>query len=789
MNQDQYSSDDRSNPEVPVGSSPAPETPREGGDVLSLIADVEHHLERIREVQNRQTTDFADLAERQRRVSEAETALAERGRDLEASAAEMTSTREAMENQRGELEARRVELEERRAQLEEAERGIEGLRADLDGVRARLDDEGARLRERGEEIEGRSQEVERRSSELESREHELVERIAAAEASAAGVQAEMNRMASEYETRLQEVEQARQQHAARESEFQGRCEELESEIAEFRSVSDESRAAIGRMTEELESAHRDLQAARTELDQANGRVAETEGRCGELEEAASARESDFQAAEARAAGLQDALEASNRRLAELEARILEDERQIGLAGGKLAELAHVIAEQAPRLEQGAEAMALMPELEARIRELQAEVDGRGADREEFAAYRETAEVRIDQLERDLELADARAEEAAGKMDSEELDALLAETRAPLERRILELESNVEGNVEGEVVSREKYQNVKNRCLKAERRGDELETALSMANDRGQAQEMAKRLRAKAERVGDFAKHLDLRKRRLAGMRAAIAQQRVVESVTSDGAGFHEMQRLEAQRKELEQVRDFLGRSEQQMVRRWARPRSVAMVAWVFVLLAVSAAAGWFTVRDFIPTPGAAVVKISAVAPDGKMLLGEKEAAWDKWHQALATDPAFVSMVHQRLVARGLARGGEANTARMMAEDLIFEDEGNGQMRLLLSGEDSRILEPTLDVIATSLASESARQSPRRKDGARAMLPTERVTSRGVGYATLVKGPHDSETLAWMAMIAGGVFGAAVLLIGIVYGFLARAKRVFEERESLEETSA
>ncbi|MBQ73019.1 MAG: hypothetical protein CMJ67_08970 [Planctomycetaceae bacterium] len=788
MNQDHFSSDNHSNTDPSAGSSSAPETPREGGDVLSLIADVEHHLERIREVQNRQTTDFADLAERQRRVSDAEAALAQRGSELEATAAELASAREAMENQRGELEGRNAELEERRARLEEAERGIDGLRSELEGVRAELDADRARIAERSQELDGRFGEVDRRSSELESREHELVERIAAAEASAAGVQTEMDQMASEHESRMAEAERAREAHAARESEFRGRCEQLESELVEFRTLSDDSREAIGRMTEELESARNDLQAARSELEQANGRIAETEGRCGELEAAANTRESEFTETEARATGLQNALDESNRRLAELEARILEDERQIGLAGGKLAELAHVIAEQAPRLEQGAEAMALLPELEARIRELQAEVGQNSGADGELVAFREKAMVRIDQLERDLEIANAKVAEAPTEVDADRIDALLAEARAPLEQRILDLESGVDESGDGEVVSREKYETVKNRCQKAERRGDELETALSMANDRGQAQEMAKRLRAKAERVGDYARHLDLRKKRLAGMRTAISRQRVAEVAMPEGSSFHELQRLEAQRKELEQVRDFLGRSEQQMVRRWARPRSVAMVAWMFVLLAVSAAAGWFGVNDFVPTPGAAVVKITAVAPDGKMLLGEKEAAWDKWHKALATDPAFIAMVHQKLAARGLADGGESATARMMAEDLVFEDEGNGQMRLLLTGDDSRVLEPTLDVIATSLASESARQSPRRKDGARATLPNERVTSSGVGYAALVKGPYDSETLGWMGMIAGGVFAASVLLIGIVYGFLSRAKRVFEERESIEEAS-
>ena len=708
MNHDHHSSEDDTNPDATSGSASTPETPRAGADVLSLIADVERHLERIREVQNRQTTDFADLAERQRRVGEAETALAERADELEATATDLASSRETLESERGELEV---------------------LRSELDEVRSGLDDDRACITGREQRIDARSAEVDRRSSELENREHDLIRRIAESEASVAGMQAEMDRMTSDHESRMDEIEQA------------------------------------------------------------NERLLETESRCGELREIADGREAELLATRTMADDLQIALEESVRTVGELEARILEDERQIGLAGGKLAELAHVIAEQTPRLEQGAEAMALIPRLESRIRDLQEEVAEKHGNDGEFASFRETTRVRIDQLERDLETANARAAEATVEADSERIEALISEARAPLERRIVELESDLPASADGDVVSRDKYEMAKERCLKAERRGDELETALSMANDRGQAREMAKRLRAKAERVGDYARHLDLRRRRLAGLRAAIAKQRGGTLTVADGSALQELQRIEARHRELQEVREFLGRSEQQMVRRWARPRSVAIVAWILVLVAISAFAGWFGVREFVPVPGVAGVTIKAVAPDGRTLVGEDEAAWDTWHQALATDPAFIAMVHQKLAVRGLAEGGESATAAMMAEDLSFEDEGSGRLRLVLAGEDARVLEPTLDVIATSLASQSARLSPRRKDGARATLPTERVTSHGVGYATLVKSPWDSRALGWMAMIAGGFLGASILAIGIVYGLLSRSKRVFEEQESLEHVTA
>ena len=83
------------------------------GDVLSLIEDVERHLTRIREVQNRQESEVMDLAGRQRSVDEAEAALASRRDDLEAASTTLAEEREALSGTREELECLRTELDER----------------------------------------------------------------------------------------------------------------------------------------------------------------------------------------------------------------------------------------------------------------------------------------------------------------------------------------------------------------------------------------------------------------------------------------------------------------------------------------------------------------------------------------------------------------------------------------------------------------------------------------------------------------------------------------------------
>ncbi len=779
-----------------------------GGDVLSLIADVEKHLERIREVQNRQTSDFANIAERQRRVAEAESVASAR-------AEELARTSDELEAARREIEDRTRELESRQSMVEEEHRAVHRLQEELEAVRHELDAERDRVAEWAAEIDASRRELDERGADLKRREHDLVTRLATAEAAAAAAQSELERVTSIHENRLSSIERERRDAAGRESSLQARYEAAESARGEFeRGIAErerkltESRETAARTEESLAAAEQELADARTsletlgdELDTVTGRVRDLEERCREeasshqttvreMQDRCAANERELaegreaiEVAEARASEADAALESARSRVESLESRIVEDERQLSVAGAKVTELARVISEHAPQLERGAEAMALVPELEAEIRRLGREISSVSSEPGE--TQRAEFEERIADLERELAAAQAEASSDDG-IDTERTATMIAEARAPLERRVAELDEQLQKarTESDEVVSRGKYESVRERCRKAERRSDELEMALSMTHDRGQAQEMAKRLRSKAERVGEFARHLDLRRRRLASVRAALAVRRNERVVVNGGDSNQELQRLEVQRRELEQVREFLGRSEQQMVRRWARPRSVALVAWFAVLVALSVGAGWFGARNLLPTPGVATVSLAAAVGAGGRLTAEQAEGWRVWHEALATDPAFVVLVRKRLAARGLApAGGDSEVARILTENLSFEPEGTGRLRLLLSGPDARGLEPTLDAVAAAMASESARQAPRRLDGTRATLPAEREGARGVLYASLVGGPMSEALLIRMGSISGVVLLSSLLLVWVLYAVLSRSKRIFEAQEA------
>ncbi len=796
-------------------SSDASEAPRSAsGDVLSLIEDVERHLTRIRDVQSRQETEFEDLAERQRRVDRAEKEFDDRRREVEEAATSLDAARESSNAERAEIDGLRSDLQGREsrfseecATFESSKRDFETAGAEMATERAALESRDAQIAERERTITEEREAMDALRDEIEARENAFADRSAAADAAMSRVgelEAEVGRLSESVETQAESHQEAMTtaeetigRHRTALEAVGAELESAQAELAASRDADEASR-------EELESLRSATSAAEDETTRLQQTMSGLEERCAELDEANATAERSLGEATRRTVELESEFEAASGKVRALESTIEEDQRQLGLAGEKLTELAKAVAEQAPRLERGTAAIALLSQHQETIARLESRLAEDGTDAANAAAKdRDTFEGRIAELESALERASAQGADPAA------LEAALAAARGPLEARIHELESGggfdasaVDAAVEeattpllaeierlhqdaessdGPSVPRDRYESVKERCRRAERRSDELETALSMTNDKGQAQEMAKRLRAKAERVGDAARHLDLRKARLLAFRKAI---RARGGEAGSTPAFQELQRLDAQRKELSQVREFLSRSEQQMIRRWARPRSAAIVGWVMILAVLCSVGSWFGVQEMVPIAGAASVEIRATPRDGKPLSGSKADSWAEWHEALATDPAFVQVVSKRLAARGIApSAGEPAVATMLVDDLSFESDGPGRLRLVLSGMDRRLLAPTLDAVATTMASESARQAPRRDDGARASLSGEQKANPDGGYATLIGGAISPDVLTFTGLIAGGALIMSLMMIGLVYLALSRAKRVFEESES------
>ena len=534
------------------------------------------------------------------------------------------------------------------------------------------------------------------------------------------------------------VEQKEKALAESREKFESQLHEFESRHAEFQRKSEESET-------QLEKMHTELQELSDFKAEAEASIAEYVREVRELGEERDRTQSVLSELEKVKTALTDRAEHAETSHGESEIRcaalVEECERarsQLRKAGERLGELAQVVSEQVPQLEEGAAAMATVHEQARTISELEARLAHHSEDSPDSTDLVEHLETRIAELTAELESSETAT------ADDDRMAALQEE------------------------------------CEKARLRADELEQALSVSSDKGQAQEFAKQLRSKGEHLTEFARHLERRRNRLVGMREALKSR---PAVSAESATFHELQKLKTQHADIKQARECLVASEQKMVRNWARPRAFATVTWMTVLTMCVCASSWFAVTRTLPLAGVASVDLTAATRSGRPLEGTAIAGWLSWHEALPKDPAFIATVSKRLDARGLTPvGGEEGVVTMLSDDLALDSDGPGKIRLILSGDDRRILAPTLDVIATTMASESSRQAPRREQSARAMIVGEKSSKGLVGYASLLPMDINSVFLQRFALIAGIGLAVTFGCVGVLYLVLRRAKRVFEESE-------
>ena len=511
-----------------------------------------------------------------------------------------------------------------------------------------------------------------------------------------------------------ETEDARRALEEDEKNLSSRCKKIDADLESLR----EGRVALSKREEELDARATELESQAEKFEKRLGELEkereELLAQKSEAENSVAANEAKIEQAENDLADAMKRAESSEARFQELNGQCesLSNDAdkarsQLRMAGERLAELADVVSEQSPQLEQGAAAIASMQEQ--------------------------------------------------------------ARTIADLEKRLAEVP-----------VTDEKSLELQEAYKKAQKRANELEEALVIAQDKGQAQEFAKQLRSKAENLSEFAHHLQRRKLRLNTLRQGMKGS---EKSDESQSTFRSLQRLKTQQEDLKQARKCLVVSEKAMLSKWARPRAFASVVWLSAMLFCVGGGAWLVVENMMSSPGRATVDLVASTRSGRPLENTSLTEWMQWHKALPTDPAFVNVVAKRLSTRGLnPMGGEEAVAQMLVQNLALDSDGPGRLRLILEGDDKHILSSQLDVIATTMASESARQAPRREQSARAMIVGEKNSTGRVQYASLAPSMIDSAFLMRYGIVVGVGMTLALALAAGVYAVLRRAKRIFEESE-------
>lgn len=543
--------------------------------------------------------------------------------------------------------------------------------------------------------------------------------------------------------------------------------ETEKALAEAQKSVSETEKAVAESRAQMLEEKQGIEAARAALEQARE----------EAESKFAEREIE---AEQKVGELERSLSEAQQARQELEAEREQASAQLRQAGEKLRELATVIGEQAPQLEQGAAAIARVRVQEQTIARLEDCIASMSGVEPQDDAALQALRNRITELEEALSAA-GEHQSAVDSLQNriEELEAALSaagEHQPPdeaFQNRIAELEEALSAAEEHGHIGDGGDESLRNRIT-------ELEQALAEAQDNEQVEQFAEKLRARAEHVNELAAGLEKRRRRLHGLHIALKERKRAFGESKVMIPAREPSSASA---DLERARACLAESEQQMMRKWGRNWAFAGVAWFAVLVFVVGIGSWFAVERFMALPGTATVDMVASTPSGRPLQDTALEGWSAWHTALPTDPAFAETIHKRLAMRGLApAGGETAVANLLAQDLTFDSDGPGKLRLVLSGEDRRTLVDTLDVVATTMAGESSRQAPRREQSARASIVGERNAVGRTMYASLAPMNLDAAFLTRYGLVAGIGLGMALGMVWLVYGVLRRGKRVFEESE-------
>lgn len=738
------------------------------------------------------TSDDADTPSRTGKSSEVLDLIA----GVESQLERMRSAQTACVEEIDSLENRRQEIELRENEIASRESGLAERAAALDGQAADLEERGTVLDQRAEAVAGELASIENRTRELDHRDEAFEQRAAGLEDERERLEVERAGLERERESFDEErIRLVNDQAAARaeSAALRSRAETMESEFTAL----EEERERLERRAVELNDA---LEAMTNRVDAAESSAKDVENELVELterlEQAASAieaRDARIREGEAALEELQaefDGVESERSELRESrdrrELEFAELQSNLDLATDRLHALSEAVAEQAPRLEEGATAIALCRQQEQRIEELTTQLSNarnelnraQGANDPEglLASTREELERVRMELEAMIPLDEHRrvvaSLEASRARDTDGADGT---AHAELEKR-LEL-----SRTEFDAVSAH-AEACETALRQAELRIAELENAAPDLE--GEGGEGGERLREQAGRLADYAMHLQRRRARLKSLRSAMA----VRGRLGGGAEVATAGTLEDDRRGRAMEEDLLRRQhelvdlESRMIRRWARQGTIGIVARVAVLTVALAAASWFGVRWLAPGTVSASALVKAQPVAGALMDDARGSAWNDWHRSILTDDLFAKAVATRLAnLPGGWEGGTEAVKRAISDDLAVEAIQPGMLGLHLAGSDRAEAVRVLEAVVATLSAESQRQLPRRGDGARVDVQT----SDG-RIATLAPVPVTGRQMQYAGMVFGGSAGVLGLFGAAVYARLRRSRRLFDENLGIDE---
>lgn len=719
-------------------------------------------------------------------------------------------------------------LTERSKAMRKAEEELEASRQDVNRLQQSVQQEGEQLQQQRRQFESQSRQTE---EQLRQRQSDLEKRSA-----------ELTRQTADFQTERERISALARQSQQQQDELAESARKMDAERRELLERVEQAEKNVGDLIQQIESSEQEVTAKTKQQKEASSDIAFLQERCDALEK--SLKENDDVAGQLTAA--QKQLEQLQTQLEDRSQQLAGSHEKLETASKQLAEFAQVLKDQTPQLERGASAVAMVQQQQQQIEHLTQQLaehtlrsdpeemqrrDQRIAEltdalrqaRGQSGGHQGVAEVEqrnaeltaeVNQLKLDLQNAQLAADEGRRQLQERandqgaqtiqdasiaenaakvaaltaEIEQLHAKAAADLKSR-LEDQSRQPGSrvAEHSKADAALLKKLNARVAELERELEEARAMPAAIADESEQNEFAQKLRQKAERVTAVAEHLRRRRARLIKLRQLMRQK-----VASDAGGppsermrSEEMIKMERERTQLHELRQVLANSEKQLIRRWARPKAVLIIASVVLLAICCAGASWLAADQLFPAHISASVALEARNHAHTAISAQEAEAWRNWHTDLVSDDSFHQTLAKRMAEHRLDQYSDpAKLAKRIKDDVTIDADREGVMIVTLGGTDSDEITAFLDVFTATLVSESNRQMTKRGDNVWATPTGERHEGSQVHYATLNPVPIRDERLAHALPISGGMFVAMLVLIVVAYKKLTKAKRVFDEENAM-----
>lgn len=457
---------------------------------------------------------------------------------------------------------------------------------------------------------------------------------------------------------------------------------------------------------------------------------------------------------ARLAALRQEVAAEREAAEALKKELAAAQKELQTRQGQIDQAAEKLGAIRKELDAGkAEVAAAREELKAeraRVEAMRAEGTGKGARSREADAKVAAAESRVaelngqvsrltEQLERETAAFNAKLSESAAQ-------------RAGLEARIASLEQELAEARAGSVG----IEDLKDRLALTEQGREDAERKL--ARHAGMAADMMTWNSRRQERLRRYRMLLQIEARKLVTAKEALTKRQA------------ECEAMLAQRQKLNQALEGVKALERKLESRRARTGAATAMLLSAGAVALILGMAWQVTSHIRP---ATYLASALLEPDGRGLtLGEAEVRhWQNYHIELARDPRMVEVASERFRQRGIISLGSAPelNARLQ-KDMSVQAQPDGGVLVELRGKGSEKTERELDTFITAMASVANASREGRADGAATVVaqPAEAGAE-----------PVEDDRLVFAAGAAGGGLLASLLLGGVVWARLARAKKQYE----------